>query len=76
MPEDFLTKARSKHKLFMNFIEEFGKAFVVDNQENLIELPSSWMKAVNNQFSIKGGVILAPPLNTQEKCDVCWIFNG
>lgn len=33
MPEDFLTKARSKHKLFMNFIEEFGKAFVVDNQE-------------------------------------------
>lgn len=33
MPEDFLTKARSKHKLFMNFVEEFGKAFVVDNQE-------------------------------------------
>lgn len=33
MPEDFLTKARSKHKLFMKFVEEFGKAFVVDNQE-------------------------------------------
>lgn len=33
MPEDFLTKARSKHKLFMKFVEEFGKTFVVDNQE-------------------------------------------
>lgn len=33
MPEDFLTKARSKHKLFMKFVDEFGKAFVVDNQE-------------------------------------------
>lgn len=33
IPEDFLTKARSKHKLFMKFVEEFGKTFVVDNQE-------------------------------------------